>query len=248
MYKIILLRHGESVWNKENRFTGWVDIDLSEDGVKEAHFAGRSLKEAGYSLDLAFRSPLKRVGRTLEIVLDELGQSGIEVRTAWQLNERHYGALQGLNKAEMAVKYGEEQVKIWRRGYDVLIPPLTKDSPMYPGKDPLYSGLKASEIPLSENLKQVVERVVPYWDDVIIEELKNGRKIIVAASGNSLRAIVKHLEKIGDEDIVNVNIPTAIPCVYELNEKFDVVSKSYIGDPESVKKAIEKVQNQGKTR
>jgi 2,3-bisphosphoglycerate-dependent phosphoglycerate mutase len=180
----------------------------------------------------------------LEIVLEELNEKNIEVRTAWQLNERNYGALQGLDKAETAAKYGPEQVKKWRRGYDVAIPQLTKDSPMYPGKDPLYADLTESEIPLSENLKQVIERVVPYWDSSIVPEIKNGRKIIVAGSGNSLRAIVKYLEKISDEAIVDVNIPTGIPFVYELDQALNVSSKSYIGDPETIKQAIDKVAHQ----
>ena len=244
MYKIVFIRHGESVWNKENRFTGWVDVELTERGVSEGHEAGRALKQAGYSFDLAFQNPLKRVRRTLEIVLEELNEKNIEVRTAWQLNERNYGALQGLDKAETAAKYGPEQVKKWRRGYDVAIPQLTKDSPMYPGKDPLYADLTESEIPLSENLKQVIERVVPYWDSSIVPEIKNGRKIIVAGSGNSLRAIVKYLEKISDEAIVDVNIPTGIPFVYELDQALNVSSKSYIGDPETIKQAIDKVAHQ----
>lgn len=248
MYKIILLRHGESVWNKENRFTGWTDVDLSEKGVVEAHKAGVTLKQEGYSFDLAFQNPLMRVTKTLGIVLGELGQSNIEVRTAWQLNERHYGALQGLNKAETSEKYGEEQVKIWRRGYDVVIPPITKDSPMYPGKNPLYADLKESEIPLSENLKDVVARVVPYWNQNIVPEIKNGRKIIVAASGNSLRALVKHLENISDQDITELNIPTAIPLLYEFDENMKVVNKSFVGDPDEIKKAINVVADQAKSK
>ncbi len=248
MYKIVLLRHGQSVWNRENRFTGWTDVELSEQGVSEAHSAGKILKKDGYEFDLLFQNPLKRVVNTAKIVLDELNETDIEIRTAWQLNERNYGALQGLNKSETALKYGEEQVKIWRRGYDVAIPPLSKDSPMYPGKDPLYSDLKESEIPLSENLKQVVERVVPYWNDVVIPEMKNGRKIILVASGNSLRAVVKHVEKISDSDIVDVNVPTGIPWVYELDENLNVIKKSYLGDPEEVKKAIDTVANQAKAK
>ncbi len=245
MYKIILLRHGESVWNKENRFTGWTDVDLSEKGITEAHMAGRTLKKLGYSFDLAFQNPLKRVTKTLGIVLQELGEQNIDIRTAWQLNERHYGALQGLNKAETAEKYGEDQVKIWRRGYDVAIPPITKDSPMYPGKDPMYASLKESDIPLSENLKDVVARVVPYWNNEIVRELKNGRKIIVAASGNSLRAMVKYIEKISDEAITELNIPTAIPLSYEFDADLNVINKTFLGDLEEIKKAIDKVASQG---
>lgn len=248
MYKIVLIRHGESVWNKENRFTGWVDVDLSENGVKEAHAAGKTLKQEGFSFDLAFESVLKRVTHTLEIVLGELDEKNIEVRKSWRLNERHYGSLQGLNKSEMAVKYGESQVKIWRRGYDVSVPPLSKDSPMYPGIDPLYADLKESEIPLSENLKNVVERVVPYWNREIVTAMKSGKKVIVAASGNSLRAIVKYVEKISDTEIVDFNFPTGIPLVYEFDSELNLVSKSFIGDPETVKKAMEKVVNQGKAK
>jgi len=248
MYKIVLIRHGESLWNKENRFTGWMDVDLSETGVKEAHAAGVVLKNAGFSFDLAFASVLMRVNHTLDIILEEMGEKGIEIRKTWKLNERHYGSLQGLNKSEMAAKYGEDQVKLWRRGYAVAIPPLSEDSPMYPGKDPLYSGLTKSEIPLSENLKDVVERVVPFWNDEIMPQMKSGRKVIVAASGNSLRAIVKYVEKIGDSEIVDVNFPTGIPLVYEFDENLNLVSKSFIGDPEAVKKAMEKVANQGKSK
>ncbi|MEI6304951.1 MAG: 2,3-diphosphoglycerate-dependent phosphoglycerate mutase [Candidatus Taylorbacteria bacterium] len=248
MYKLILLRHGESVWNKENRFTGWTDVDLSEKGVIEAHKAGMTLKQQGYSFDLAFQNPLMRVTKTLKIVLEELNESNIEIRTAWQLNERHYGALQGLNKAETSEKYGEEQVKIWRRGYDVLIPSITKDSPMYPGKNPLYADLKETEIPLSENLKDVVARVVPYWSQNIVPEIKNGRKVIVAASGNSLRALVKHIENISDQDITELNIPTAIPLVYEFDADMKFVSKSFVGDPDEVKRAVDMVANQAKSK
>jgi 2,3-bisphosphoglycerate-dependent phosphoglycerate mutase len=228
MYKVVLVRHGESVWNKENRFTGWVDVDLSEKGVDEAHGAGQALKQAGFSFDLAFTSVLKRANRTLGIILDELNEKNIEVRKSWKLNERHYGALQGLNKAEMAAKYGEEQVKIWRRGYDVTIPPLSKDSEMYPGKDPLYAAMKESEIPLSENLKDVVNRVAPYWRDIIAPEVRGGKKVIVAASGNSLRALVKYLDNMSDEDVVELNIPTGIPFVYELNDNLKAVKRYYL--------------------
>jgi len=248
MFKIVLIRHGESVWNKENRFTGWVDVDLSSTGVEEAHKAGKILKEAKFSFDLAFQSCLKRVTNTLQIVLEELDMKGIEIRTAWQLNERHYGALQGLNKSEMATKYGEDQVKKWRRGYDVAIPPISKDDPMYPGKDPLYAGLNESEIPLSENLKQVVERVTPYWNDVVVPEIRNNRKIMIVASGNSLRAIAKYVENISDVDIVDVNIPTGMPYIYEFDENIKFMSKSYLGSPEEVKNAIEKVANQAKVK
>ena len=246
MYKIVLLRHGESVWNKENRFTGWVDVDLSEKGKNEAVRAGNVLKESGFQFDLAYQSTLMRVQKTLGTVLSILGEQNIEVRTAWQLNERHYGALQGLNKSETAAKYGEDQVKKWRRGYDVEIPPLSKDDPMYPGNDPIYKDLKPSELPLSENLKQVVERVVPYWTNEIVREMKSGRNIIVAASGNSLRAIVKHVEQISDEAIVEVNIATAIPFVYTFGENLKLIDKKFLADPGELTAALNTVANQGK--
>ena len=246
MYKIVFLRHGQSVWNRDNRFTGWIDVDLSEQGINEAHDAGKLLKKEGYIFDLAFQNRLKRVKDTLRIVLDELGEKDIEVRTSWQLNERHYGALQGLDKAETRAKYGEEQFKIWRRGYDASLPPISKESSMYPGKDPLYADLKESEIPLSENLKDVVARAIPYWNEYVVPEIKNGRNILLVGSGNSMRAIVKHLENISEKDIVDLNIPTGIPFVYKLDDDMNILSKSYIGDLEEVKKAIEKVANQGK--
>ncbi|MFA6553997.1 MAG: 2,3-diphosphoglycerate-dependent phosphoglycerate mutase [Candidatus Paceibacterota bacterium] len=247
-YKLVLVRHGESQWNKENRFAGWVDVDLSEKGVGEAHSAGKALKEAGFTFDLSFTSFLKRANRTLDIILGEMGESNIEIRKSWKLNERHYGSLQGLNKSEMATKYGEAQVKLWRRGYDTVIPPLTKDSEMYPGRDPLYKDLKESEIPLSENLKMVVERVVPYWQESIVPEIKGGHKIIIAASGNSLRALMKHIEGISDEEITGIDVPTGIPLVYELDENLKVISKKYLADEEKLKVAIEAVANQGKAK
>jgi 2,3-bisphosphoglycerate-dependent phosphoglycerate mutase len=246
MYKIVLIRHGESVWNKENRFTGWVDVDLTDRGVEEAHKAGEKLKEAGFIFDLAFTSVLKRAVRTLDIILKEMGEEGIEIRKSWKLNERHYGALQGLSKSETATKYGEEQVKLWRRGYDVAIPPLTKESEMYPGKDPLYVDLTEQEIPLSENLKDVVVRVVPYWEGEIIPEIKNNKKIILSASGNSLRALIKYLDNISDEDIVDLNIPTGIPLVYELDENLKPLKHYYFADESTLNSALARVTNQGK--
>ncbi len=248
MYKLVLVRHGESQWNKENRFAGWVDVDLSEKGIEEAHNGGKSLKEAGFVFDLAFTSFLKRANRTLEIILGELNEIGIEIRKTWKLNERHYGSLQGLNKSEMAAKYGEEQVKLWRRGYDVEIPPLSKDSEMYPGNDPMYKDLKESEIPLSENLKKVVERVVPYWVSDIVPEIKSGKQIIIAASGNSLRALIKHIENVSDEDIVNVEMPTGIPLIYELDNNLKVIKKYFLADEDKLKVAINSVKNQGKAK
>jgi 2,3-bisphosphoglycerate-dependent phosphoglycerate mutase len=248
-YKLVLVRHGESVWNKENRFTGWVDVDLTEKGVEEAHKAGRELKKAGFSFDLAYTSVLKRVTRTLGIVLKEMDEEGIEVRKSWKLNERHYGALQGLNKSDMAVKYGEEQVKIWRRSYDVPPPQLSKDDPMYPGNDPLYKDLKESEIPLGESLKDVVEkRLAPYWHDEIVPQIKSGRKIVIVASGTSLRGMVKYIEDMSEKDVIELNIPTGIPLVYELDGNLKPIKKYYLADPEELKKAIENVVNQGKVK
>ncbi|MCX6716216.1 MAG: 2,3-diphosphoglycerate-dependent phosphoglycerate mutase [Candidatus Taylorbacteria bacterium] len=248
MYKIVLVRHGESVWNKENRFTGWVNVDLTEKGVEEAHEAGRRLKEKGFVFDLAFTSVLKRATRTLDIILQELGEQGIEIRKSWILNERHYGALQGLNKSEMAAKYGEKQVFTWRRGYDVSIPPITKDSEMYPGKDPLYSNLKESEIPLFENLKMVVERVVPYWESEIVPALMSGRNIIVSTSGNDLRALLKHVENMSESDVVELNFPTGIPMVCELDDNLMMIRRYFLASPEELKKAIEEIINQGKIK
>ncbi len=248
MYKVILIRHGESLWNKENRFAGWVDVDLSEKGIEEAHNAGKKLLEEGYVFDLAYTSFLKRASKTLDIVLGEMNLKEIPIIRSWKLNERHYGSLQGLNKSEMATKYGEEQVKMWRRGYDVTIPPLSKEDPMYPGNDPLYKDIEKSELPLSENLKMVVERVVPYWDNEIVPNIKSGKKIIIAASGNSLRALIKHLEKLSAEEIVEINVPTAIPLVYELNDNLEVIKKYYLASEEQLKKALDTVANQGKVK
>jgi 2,3-bisphosphoglycerate-dependent phosphoglycerate mutase len=246
MYKIVLMRHGESVWNKENRFTGWVDVDLTAQGESEAHKAGRLLLQSGFTFDVAFTSFLKRASKTLDIVLSEMNISNIPIQRSWRLNERHYGALQGLNKSETAVKYGEEQVKKWRRGYDVDIPKIDKNSHMYPGNDPLYKDLKESEIPLSENLKDVVNRVLPYWQDYIVPAVKGGKKVIVSASGNTLRAIVKYLDNLSEADIVEFNVPTAIPMVYELDNDLKPIKRYFLGDQESIKKAQEKVANQGK--
>lgn len=246
-YKIVMVRHGESVWNRENRFTGWVDVDLTERGVAEAQEAGRRLKARGFSFDLAFTSVLKRAMRTLGIILKEMGEENIEIRKSWKLNERHYGALQGLNKSETAAKYGQDQVKIWRRGYDAVIPPLAKDSPMYAGNDPLYKDLKESEIPLSENLKDVVGRVVPYWNEEIMSAARQGKNIIVTASGNSLRAIAKYVENISDNDITELNIPTGIPFVYEFDRDFNFTKKYYIATDKELAMAISEVTDQGKS-
>ncbi len=248
MIKVVLLRHGESTWNKENRFTGWIDVDLSEQGVLEAKKAGQMMKDQGYTFDLAYTSVLKRGVRTLWIALDEMDLMWIPIKNAWQLNERHYGALQGLNKAEMAAKFGEEQVLIWRRSYDVRPPELDKKSPMYPGSDPKYKLLKQKEIPLTECLKDCVARVVPFWKKEIIPQLKKGKKIIIAAHGNSLRALVKYLDNVPDEAITQLNIPTGIPLVYELNGRLKPVKHYYLGDQKEIEAKIAAVAAQGKAK
>lgn len=248
MYKLVLVRHGESQWNKENKFTGWVDVDLSDKGKEEAKKAGQILKKEGYTFDIAFTSVLKRAIRTLWIILDEMDLMWIPVIRSWRLNERMYGALQGLNKSEMAAKYGEEQVHIWRRSYDVPPPALTKDSDMYPGKDRRYAGLKEKEIPLTECLKDTVARVLPFWKKEIAPAIKSGKRVLIAAHGNSLRALVKYLDNVSDNDIVGMNIPTGIPLVYELDKNLKPINRTYIGDPEEVKKAMEAVAAQGKAK
>ncbi|NHI93959.1 MAG: 2,3-diphosphoglycerate-dependent phosphoglycerate mutase [Candidatus Lokiarchaeota archaeon] len=245
MVKLVLLRHGESTWNDENRFSGWTDVDLSEQGVQEAHEAGETLKKEGYTFDIAFTSLLKRATRTLDIVLDELGLD-IPIKKSWRLNERHYGALQGLNKSQTAKKYGEEQVFIWRRSYDIPPPPLEKSDKRYPGKDPLYKNLDEKNIPLSECLKDTVERTLPYWHDEIVPLLKEGKKILISAHGNSLRALIKYLDKISDENISRLDVPTGIPLVYELNKDLKPIKHYYLADQEKLDKAINAVKNQGK--
>ncbi len=248
MYKLVLVRHGESQWNKENKFTGWVDVDLSDKGKEEAKKAGQILKKEGFTFDIAYTSVLKRAIRTLWIILDEMDLMWIPVIRSWRLNERMYGALQGLNKSEMAAKYGEEQVHIWRRSYDVPPPALTKDSDMYPGKDRRYVSLKEKEIPLTECLKDTVARVLPLWKKEIAPVIKSGKKVLIAAHGNSLRALVKYLDNVSENDIVGMNIPTGIPLVYELDKNLKPVNRTYIGDPEEVKKAMEAVAAQGKAK
>jgi 2,3-bisphosphoglycerate-dependent phosphoglycerate mutase len=248
MYKVVLLRHGESTWNKENRFTGWTDVDLSEKGKEEAKKAGQVLKKEGYTFDIAYTSVLKRAIRTLWIVLDEMDLMWIPVVRNWRLNERHYGDLQGLNKAETAKKFGDEQVKIWRRSYDIQPPSLEKTDERYPGKDPRYSDLEEKDIPLTECLKDTVKRFVPYWENVIAPTVKSGKRVIIAAHGNSLRALVKYLDKISDEKIVGLNIPTGIPLVYELDEKLKPIKNYYLGDPEEIAKAAQAVAAQGKAK
>jgi 2,3-bisphosphoglycerate-dependent phosphoglycerate mutase len=228
MPTLVLLRHGESVWNKENRFTGWTDVDLSDTGRSEAQNAGRLMQAAGLTFDIAYTSLLKRAIRTCWIALDELDLLWIPVSRSWRLNERHYGALQGLNKAETAAAHGDEQVKIWRRSYDIPPPPLTPDDPRHPGRDPRYAGMPASDLPLTESLKDTVARFLPYWDDTIAPAIHDGKRVLIAAHGNSLRALVKYLDRISDEDIVELNIPTGVPLVYELDEKLNAKSRRYL--------------------
>lgn len=246
MYKLVLIRHGESTWNKENRFTGWTDVDLSEKGVQEAYEAGRALKEAGFEFDFVYTSVLKRAIKTMNIVLDVLDQDWLPVERHWRLNERHYGALQGLNKSEMAAKYGEEQVKIWRRSYDVPPPALTPDDPRWPGHDRRYASLSKEELPLTECLKDTVQRFLPLWHESIAPRIRTGQRVVIGAHGNSLRALVKYLDNISDQDIVELNIPTGIPLIYELDADLKPLKSYYLGDPEKVKAAMEAVAKQGK--
>jgi len=248
MYKLVLLRHGESIWNKENRFTGWTDVDLSEKGREEAKQAGELLKKEGYHFDVAYTSVLKRAIRTSWSVLDEMDLMWIPVHRDWRLNERHYGALQGLNKAETAQQHGEEQVKIWRRSYDIPPPVLEKSDERYPGNDPRYKQLSEQELPLTESLKETVARVMPAWNETIAPAIKSGKKVIIAAHGNSLRALVKYLDDISESEILGLNIPTGMPLVYELDAALKPIKRYYLGDEESVKKAMEAVANQGKAK
>ena len=248
MKKIVLLRHGESTWNKENLFTGWTDVDLSEKGFKEAHEAGRVLKEQGYVFDLAFTSVLKRAIRTLWIVLDEMDLMWIPVLNDWRLNERHYGALQGLNKAQTAEKYGDAQVKIWRRSYDIQPPPLEKHDDRYPGHDPRYKNVANDQIPFTECLKDTVARFLPCWHERIVPFVKSGKNVLIAAHGNSIRALIKYLDNIPDDVIPEVNVPTGMPLVYELDDTLKPLKSYYLGDPEKVKEAMAAVANQGKAK
>jgi len=247
-YKIVLLRHGQSTWNLENRYTGWTDVGLSEQGMKEAHFAGQLLREKEYRFDVAYTSVLKRAIQTLWISLEELGLEWIPVINAWQLNERHYGALQGLNKAETAVQYGEAQVKIWRRSYDVPPPALEWTDERHPHFDPRYAGLTKEQLPNCESLKITLERVLPYWHSTLVPTIKTGKRLLVAAHGNSLRALVKYLDNISDAEIPELNIPTGIPLVYELDKDLRPVTHYYLADEETVRKAAEAVANQGKVK
>lgn len=246
MHKLVLLRHGESDWNRENRFTGWTDVDLSEQGIREAGEAGRCLSEGGYGFDIAYTSVLKRAIRTLWIVLDGMDLMWIPVVRDWRLNERHYGALQGLNKAETAREYGEEQVQVWRRSFDIRPPALERTDERWPGRDPRYAGLGPEEIPLAESLKDTIARFLPCWHRVIAPSILAGNRVLIAAHGNSLRALVKHLDGISDERIVGLNIPTGMPLVYELDDSLKPLRSYYLGDPDKVARAMEAVAGQGK--
>lgn len=248
MYTLVLLRHGESTWNQENRFTGWTDVDLSERGVEEAHAAGRTLLREGFTFDVAFTSVLKRAIRTLWITLDEMDLMWIPVHRHWRLNERHYGALQGLNKAEMAAKHGEEQVKVWRRSYDIPPPALELDDPRHPRHDPRYARLDPATLPCTESLKLTVERFLPYWHDAIVPAVRHGQRVLIAAHGNSLRALVKFLDHVSDAEIVGLNIPTGVPLVYELNEQLRPIRHRYLGDAAEIEKRMAAVAAQGKAK
>ena len=248
MHKLVLLRHGESTWNQENRFTGWTDVDLSERGVSEAREGGRLLREGGYRFDLAFTSVLKRAIKTLGIALDTLDQLWIPVAKDWRLNERHYGALQGLNKSETAAKHGEAQIQIWRRSYDTPPPALAPDDPRWEGRDPRYAALKPGDVPLTESLKETVARFLPCWHETIAPQIAAGQRVVIAAHGNSLRALVMYLDKISEAEITTLNIPTAIPLVYELDDRLAPLRHYYLGDPAAAAAAAARVAAQSKAR
>ena len=248
MYKLILVRHGESEWNKLNLFTGWTDVELSETGRQEAKAAGQGLLEKGVKIDVCFTSFLKRAIHTLNIILDEMDLAYLPVTKAWQLNERHYGALQGLNKAETAEKYGEAQVKLWRRSYDVPPPELDPADPRCPANQETYKTVDRKDLPLTESLAITVDRVVPYFNEKIKPELEAGKTVLVAAHGNSLRALIMHLEHMSEEDVINLNLPTGVPVIYELDDNYEVVSKEYVGDQEAIKAKMNAVANQGKVK
>ena len=243
--KLVLVRHGESTWNVENKFTGWTDVDLSPKGITEAHEAGRLLREGGYTFDVAYTSLLKRAIRTLDIVLDEMDLLWVPVHKDWRLNERHYGDLQGLNKAETAAKFGEQQVLVWRRSYGDPPPTLALDDPRHPARDRRYADLKPSDLPAAESLKDTVARFLPYWHETIAPQIKAGKRVVIAAHGNSLRALVKYLDDMSEADILNLNIPTGVPLVYELDESLKPLGHQYLGDPEAVRRAAEAVAKQG---
>jgi 2,3-bisphosphoglycerate-dependent phosphoglycerate mutase len=248
MYRIVFLRHGESVWNRENRFTGWTDVDLSAAGLEEARAAGRLLAAEGLDFDIAYTSVLKRAIRTLWLALDEMDRLWMPVEKSWRLNERHYGALQGLNKAETAAKFGEAQVLAWRRSYDTPPPALAAGDARDAAADPRYAGLARAEVPLTECLKDTVARVLPYWNDVIAPAVRAGRRVLVAAHGNSMRALVKHLDRVSDADIVGLNIPTGVPLLYELDAQLRPLGRRYLGDAEEVARRVAAVSAQGKAK
>jgi 2,3-bisphosphoglycerate-dependent phosphoglycerate mutase len=248
MKKFVLLRHGESTWNNENRFTGWTDVDLSEKGISEAKEGAKALLKAGYTFDVAYTSVLKRAIRTLWIVMDEMDLMWIPVYRSWRLNERMYGALQGLNKAETAAKHGEAQVKLWRRSFDVPPPALDQSDPRWPGHDRRYADVEAKDIPCTESLKDTIARVLPYWHETLVPEIQSGKRVLIAAHGNSLRALVKYLDNVSEETIVELNIPTGMPLVYEVDDNMKPLNRYYLGDPEAVKKAMEAVAAQGKVK
>ncbi|QCZ94898.1 2,3-diphosphoglycerate-dependent phosphoglycerate mutase [Salinimonas iocasae] len=247
MYKLVLIRHGESQWNLENRFTGWHDVNLTDTGIAQATNAGKLLKDAGFEFDLAYTSVLLRAIKTLNLALEEMGQHYLPVERHWRLNERHYGALTGLNKAETAEKHGDEQVKMWRRSFDVPPPSVDTDSEHFPGHDRRYSNVDPKILPRAESLKLTIERVLPYWHDVIRPSIQDGKRIIIAAHGNSLRALVKYLDGMSEEEVLELNIPTGVPLVYELDKDMKPISKEYLGDPEEIKKMVNSVANQGKS-
>lgn len=246
MHPVVLLRHGESLWNQSNRFTGWTDVGLTEYGERQAREAGRILKAEGYTFDVAYTSVLKRAIKTLWLALEEMDRMWIPVHRSWRLNERHYGALQGLNKAEMAKQFGEEQVKIWRRSYDTRPPALDRSDERYPGNDPRYRGLDESDLPLTECLKDTVERFLPYWHETVEPAIRSGDRVFIVAHGNSLRALVKYLDQVSDKDILGLNIPTGVPLVYELDDDLNPVRHFYLGDQDEIGKAIRAVESQAK--
>jgi 2,3-bisphosphoglycerate-dependent phosphoglycerate mutase len=248
MYKVILLRHGESTWNKENRFTGWTDVDLTDKGIEEAKSAATLLKEGGYEFDIAYTSVLKRAIRTLWLVMDGMDRMWVPVIRSWRLNERHYGALQGLNKSETAAKFGEEQVHIWRRSYDIQPPALTADDERFPGKEAKYAGVDKKDLPLTECLKDTVARFLPYWHETIAPMIKTGKRVIIAAHGNSLRALVKYLDNVPDDEIVGMNIPTGVPLIYELDDNLKPIKHYYLGDQAAVEAKMAAVAAQGKAK
>jgi 2,3-bisphosphoglycerate-dependent phosphoglycerate mutase len=247
-HKIVLIRHGESQWNLENRFTGWTDVDLTAKGVSEAKAAGQLLQDEGFIFDLAYVSVLKRALRTLNFVLEEMDLLWIPVQKHWELNERHYGALQGMNKAETAAQYGDDQVKIWRRSYDIPPPPLTKEDERWPGHDPRYAGLAESNLPLTECLKDTVDRMLPLWNEVMAPQVKAGKRVVIAAHGNSLRALVKYLDGLSESEVLELNIPTGIPLVYELDEDLKPIKSYYLGDQEAIAAAAAAVAAQGQKK